>query len=167
MHLAAYRAYRPRVSPDIHEEWIAALLRNRRDLSRARLERTRDLINQIDAAVLVIGYERFIEDLVLPDPDDRHVLAAALQARADVLVTQNLKDFPGDILKPLGVEALSADSFIRLLLADDLELVCKAVRDQRLNLKKPPQTVETLLTTFETLGLKETADALWAHQGRL
>ena len=148
MHLAVYRTYRPRISPSIHEEWIAALLKNRRDLSRARLERARDLINQIAADVLVTGYEKFIKDLALPDPDDRHVLAAALHAQADVLVTQNLKDFPDDVLKPLGVAALSADGFISLLLDDDLELVCQAVKDQRLSLKSPSSGSRNLTDHF-------------------
>lgn len=167
MHLAANRAYRPRVSPDIHEEWITALLGNRRDLSRTRLERTRDLINHIDEDALVRGYESLIDDLTLPDPEDRHVLAAALHGTADVIVTRNLKDFPDAMLKPLGVVALSPDSFISSLLTDDLELVCEAVRNQRMGLKRPPQKVETLLNTFEKLGLRETTETLRAHQDKL
>jgi death-on-curing protein len=43
---------------------------------------------------LVTGYEGLIPALELPDPDDRHVLAAAIVGRCDVIVTQNLKDFP-------------------------------------------------------------------------
>ena len=167
MHLAANRAYRLRVSADIHKEWLSALLKNRPDLSHTRLARTRDLINKIDTDALVMGYEDLINNLTLPDPDDRHVLAAALHSKVKVIVTQNLKDFPDDVLKPLDVVALSPDDFISSLLADDLEFVCKAVREQRLSLKNPPQTVKTLLTTFETLGLRETAKALRTHQDRL
>jgi len=59
---------------------------------------------------LVTGYERLIETLDLPDPDDRHVLAAAIAGGADVLVTKNLKDFPADRLAPFGIEAQHPDS---------------------------------------------------------
>ena len=43
---------------------------------------------------LVTGFKQLIEILALPDPDDRHVLAAAIKGRADLIVTTNLKDFP-------------------------------------------------------------------------
>jgi hypothetical protein len=43
---------------------------------------------------LVTGHEPLTEGLKLPDPDDRHVLAAAIKAGAQVIVTRNLKDFP-------------------------------------------------------------------------
>src|SRR5438105_5007018 len=68
----------------VHEEWMTALLRNRTDLSREKLERTRMLMDQHAEDALVTGYEDLIEGLHLPDPDDRHVLAAAIRGRADV-----------------------------------------------------------------------------------
>jgi hypothetical protein len=43
--------------------------------------------------------------LTLPDADDRHVLAAAIRAEADVIVTFNLGDFPAETLKRYGIEA--------------------------------------------------------------
>ena len=49
---------------------------------------------------LVTGFEELIEGLELPDRKDRHVLAAAVRSGADVIVTQNLKDFPHDRLNP-------------------------------------------------------------------
>ncbi|UCH26305.1 MAG: PIN domain-containing protein [Trueperaceae bacterium] len=125
------------------------------------------MIDRIDVGALVRGYEALIETLELPDPDDRHVLAAALHARAGVIVTQNLKDFPEDILEPLGVVALSPDRFISSLLAADVGLVCKAVRDQRLSLTKPSHTVKTLLATLESLGLEETTKTLRMYQDGL
>ena len=54
---------------------------------------------------LVTGYEPLIASLTLPDPDDRHVLAAAIAGRCDVIVTQNLKHFPDAALAPFEIEA--------------------------------------------------------------
>ncbi len=61
---------------------------------------------------LVTGYEPLIDTLLLPDPNDRHVLAAALKCEAEVIVTENLRHFPADALSPFGLVAQSADDFI-------------------------------------------------------
>lgn len=47
----------------------------------------------------------------LPDPDDRHVLAAAIRCRADVIVTMNLRDFPSEGLAAFGMEAQHPDEY--------------------------------------------------------
>src|ERR1019366_8945359 len=86
MHLAMTGRFRARWSDGVHEEWITALLRNRPDLSRAKLDRTRMLMDKHAADALVTGYEDLIEGLQLPDLDERHVLAAAIRGRADGIV---------------------------------------------------------------------------------
>jgi predicted nucleic acid-binding protein len=93
MHLALTGLFRAKRSAAIHEEWISNLLRNRQDLSRQRLERTRQLMDKAILDVLVEGYENLILSLSLPDENDRHVLAAAIRGGAQVLVTMNLKNF--------------------------------------------------------------------------
>ena len=79
---------------------FSALLRRRPDLSREKLERTRTLMDRHGTDALAAGYEELIEGLRLPDPGDRHVLAAAIRGRADVIATSNLKDLPPDLLEP-------------------------------------------------------------------
>lgn len=85
---------------------------NRPDLDSARLDRTRQLMNEAIRDVTVTGYEHLIDKLELPDPNDRHVLAAAIHARAQVIVTRNLRDFPGDTLGPWDIEAQHPDIFL-------------------------------------------------------
>ena len=77
MHLAWARLVHARWTDAIHDEWIRNLLANRPDLSRAQLERTRALMERAVPEASVTGYEHRISALTLPDPDDRHVLAAA------------------------------------------------------------------------------------------
>jgi hypothetical protein len=96
----------------------------------------------------------------LPDADDRHVLAAAIRARADVIVTSNLADFPAETLKRHGIEARHPDEFILRLLELAPTAVCGAARKQRESLKNPPMTVEQYLASLERQGLVQTVAAL-------
>lgn len=80
MRLALEDLFRARWTDRIHEEWIASLLHKRSDLTRAQLDRVRALMNRHAPEALVTGYERLIKRLSLPDPGDRHVLAAAVTA---------------------------------------------------------------------------------------
>ena len=167
MHLALAGLYRARWTDRIHDEWICNLLANRPELSRDRLERTRRLMNTNVRDALVTGYEPLIDGLDLPDADDRHVLAAALQAGAEVIVTANLKDFPPSILDPLGVAAWHPNHFVCDLLDRSPASVVRAVRDQRRSLRNPPASALELLDTLASqqlprasARLREAVDAL-------
>jgi predicted nucleic acid-binding protein len=160
MHLAMTGLFRARWSDGVHEEWITALLRNRPDLSREKLERTRMLMDKHATDALVTGYEDLIEGLQLPDPDDRHVLAAAIRGHADVIVTVNVRDFPADILTPFEIEAQHPDEFILHLLGLAPGVVVQAARRHRESLKNPAKTVEEYLLTLETQGLTQTVSVL-------
>jgi hypothetical protein len=105
MQLAVMDIFRAKWTADIHREWIDALLENESHRSRAVLERTRNLMDRSTRDCLVSGYEHLIASLTLPDPGDRHVLAAAIVGRCDVIVTKNLKHFPNKTLGSFGIEA--------------------------------------------------------------
>ena len=130
MQLALTDLFRARWTDQIHNEWIRNLLANRPELAE-QLERTRTLMNSHVRDCLVTGYEPLIEGLALPDPDDRHVLAAAIRTRASVIVTFNLKDFPANVLEPLGVESQHPDEFITHLIDLNPAAVCAAAKRQR------------------------------------
>jgi hypothetical protein len=144
----------------LHEEWMTRLLRNRPDLTREKLERVRMLMDKHAEDALVTGYEDLIEGLRLPDPNDRHVLAAAIRGRADVIVTRNVRDFPGDVLEPFGIEAQHPDEFVVHLLDLAPGLVTDAARRHRESLKNPAKTPEQYLEMLEAEGLTETVAIL-------
>lgn len=160
MHLALTGLYRATWTDAIHEEWLRSLLQVRPDLTREQLERTRTLMNQHALDALITGYEHLIPSLELPDPDDRHVLAAAIHGGAEVIVTYNLSDFPAATLLRYGIEAQHPDEFITSLLDLDPSAVVEAVRRQRQNLRHPPKTADELLAIFATQHLAETVKAL-------
>lgn len=76
-----------RWTDDIHDEWIRNLAANTPGLSIERLEATRDRMNAALPEAAVADHRPLIADLTLPDPDDRHVLAAAIAGKASVIVT--------------------------------------------------------------------------------
>lgn len=156
MRLALREPFRARWSERIHEEWIIAALDNNPHLDRDRLERTRALMNQHAEDCLVEGYEALVPGLELPDPNDRHVLAAAIRSGADVIVTRNLEDFPETNLRPFGIEAQHPDTFITHLIDLDAGAVVGAAQEHRRALKNPPQEVQTYLAALERQALPQT-----------
>jgi predicted nucleic acid-binding protein len=160
IRLAQAGLVRAKWTERIHDEWLRNVLISNPQLSPERLARTRALMNEAVRDCLVTGHEDLIESLVLPDPDDRHVLAAAVRAGAQVIVTYNLTDFPAETLARFGIEALHPDDFLVGLLDLAPGPVCGAVKRQRESLRNPPKTAEELLTTFESLGLTQSVAQL-------
>lgn len=167
MQLALTDLFRARWTDQIHEEWIRNVLKDRPDLSGAQLERTRDLMNKNVRDCLVVGHEGLIPGLSLPDPNDRHVLAAAIHCNAGVIVTFNLKDFPLERLEPYGVAAQHPDEFVADLIDLNQDMVCEAVKIVRARLGKPPVSAEQYLATLKQLGLAETVASLRAFSAPL
>lgn len=96
--------------------------------------RTLDIMRRVLPRAEVSGYEHRIAGLVLPDAGDRHVLAAAIEASASVLLTFNLADFPPKAMSTHGVVPRHPDGFLCDLHANDPELVNAAVEAARQNL---------------------------------
>ncbi|WP_197148121.1 PIN domain-containing protein [Synechococcus sp. CBW1108] len=167
MRLALTDLYRARWSDQIHEEWITAVLRNRPDLSREQLERTRSLMNAHVRDALVDGHQSLIPALELPDPDDRHVLAAAIKCGADLILTFNLDDFPEHVLASYGLGACHPDLFLVDQLNLDAERVCMAMRQHRASLRNPPKSVEQYLVTLEEQGLSKFSEAVRHYAAEL
>lgn len=107
MTLAANGMFRAKWTLEIHDEWIRNLVKNRPDLDRLKLERQRNLMVRAIPDSLVENYQHRISSLSLPDPDDRHVLAAAIQSKSQYILTKNLKDFPLHILERFGIKAIA------------------------------------------------------------
>ena len=160
LQLAVDDVFRAKWTSDIHREWIAALLRNEPHRERAALERTRDFMNQATRECLVTGYETLISSLELPDPQDRHVLAAAIVGRCDVIVTFNLRDFPETVVTPFEIEVEHPDAF----LSSHLDLMPESFRDAdrkiRARLVAPSLSVQDYLAILAGQGLVATAAEL-------
>ena len=147
----------PLWSEKIQNEWTRNLLRNRPDLNQEDLERTRQYMAFHFPKGQVCGYESIIPALWLPDPNDRHVLAVAIYAKARYIVTSDLNHFPNAILQSYNIEAVSPDEFLFRLIQEKPEHIIFVVRIHRLSLTRPPKTVEEYLEMLEKQGLDKTA----------
>jgi len=101
MRLALTDMFRARWSNQIHDEWIESVLRDRPDLRREALEKTRTLMNSNVRDCLVTGYEHLIPSIHLPDPRDRHVGAAAIHCGANLIVMAISRTFPTRSFLPI------------------------------------------------------------------
>ncbi|MCD0160471.1 PIN domain-containing protein [Deinococcus sp. 6YEL10] len=153
MHLAVSGLVAARWTDAIHDEWGRNLLLNRPDLGAPRVQRIRALMDQAVPDAQVTGYEALIESLSLPDPDDRHVLAAAIHAQADVIVTLNLKDFPREPLEPYGVQVMTPDTLLLALLEAEPLATRDALEGLRSSFRRPPVTWEELTDRLTQAGL--------------
>lgn len=157
VRLAVNRACRALWSDAIHHEWTRNVLADRPTVTAESLARCRRLMDEHLPSALVADYEELIPSLTLPDPDDRHVLAAAIHGSARFIVTFNLRDFPESVLAGHGIEAIHPDEFVGLLLDEVPELVRLAAGQQRSALRQPPKSVEQFLAMLSKCGLPHSA----------
>lgn len=172
LSLAEAEFFRVRWSEPVLNETKAALLKMARERSfddpEARGVRAVKAMQSACPEAMVedftlIGSAQF----GLPDPGDEHVIAAAVKTQAQALVTENLKDFPADILGQLNIEARSADDFIADTIALEEGRAIAAIRKMRERLKRPEMSPEDFLRALEANGLLETASVITPHLGSI
>lgn len=166
--LAEAEFFRLRWSAKVLDETEAAIekILTRQGVADAgdRARRARGFMETAFEEACVCDYDQLLSVCAnLPDPNDAHVVAAALKTQASMIVTENLKDFPDAILSALNIEARSADAFIADTIALDPGRAVAAIRTMRLRLKKPEKTPDVLLLDMEAEGLVETVDILRPH----
>lgn len=147
MQLATTGVFRAKWSQRVMDE-LRTVLVDRQGKPPDRVDRMMRLMVEHALDPLVVGFEPTIEGLTLPDPDDRHVLAAAIHAKAGVIVTCNLKHFPGEVMDPLGIEAQHPDEFVANLLDLHPATVVASVRVILKRLKAPAKTPAELLDIY-------------------
>ncbi len=160
LQLALYELYEPKWSADIRQELMNTYRTKRPDLDIEKLEHLWSEMNYYFPNALITDYEHLIDDADLPDPDDRHVLAAARHSHCDTIITQNLRDFPVEILKPFGIEVYHPDDFLVVFLETYPDGFLSAIRAIRARLKNPPYTLDEYLANLSQLNLDKTVTEL-------
>jgi predicted nucleic acid-binding protein len=148
--------FRARWSEQILNEWSASLLTTKPHLE-ASIRSQCDAMAHAFPEAMIEGHDALIPALDLPDPDDRHVLAAAIRAGAQHIVTANLKDFPAEALAPYGVEAVSPDAFLAATYELYPRQATATLRRMRRAYHKPPMSANELLLDLMRVGLPQLA----------
>jgi predicted nucleic acid-binding protein len=159
LRLATTGLFRARWTQQIHDEWMRNVLKKRPEL-KPILHRTRELIDRSVPDALVTGYEPLVEGLELPDVNDRHVLAAAIRAGAQAVITFNLKDFPDKTLGQYDIEAMRPDEFVEHQLDLHQGTIIAAAKQHRAALRNPPKTTAQYIETLAAQGLIVCAERL-------
>lgn len=145
----------------ILDETFRNLKKNRPELDPDKLARTRELMCLAIPDCIVQDYEELEPVFVnLPDPGDAHVMAAALKVQAQVIVTNNIKDFPADALRPWGIESKHPDDFLMDQFYLDGTELHLAVRNMSESYRNPPMDTEEVLDRLEVEGMPQIAAAL-------
>ncbi len=155
---AHYELYTVKWSNHIFDEWKNLMLRKGVD-EREAFKRV-NVANKAFPNALVRNYHNLIKTVNLPDPNDRHVLAAAIKSHAHVIVTENLKDFPDEVLSEYGLKAISADKFLTKLIEIEPVIAVDAFRDMITTKNNPRVRELELLAILRRNGLVNSAGYL-------
>lgn len=133
---AVDRLVEARWTDAIHDEWIRNLTANAPAIPIDRLRVTRQLMDDALPRATIAGYEEHIPEVTLPDPNDRHVVAAAIAAKGSLILTWNLRHFPENELKKFNLRKLTPDAFLCGLFDTVPDLVLGSLANARRNLSK-------------------------------
>ncbi len=145
-------------SKHIFDEWADVM--RRKGLPDAEISKRTNKANLAFPDALVENYEPLISGLELPDEKDNHVLAAAIKTNANIIVTNNLKDFPNDYLSRFGLAAKGVDDFIIDIIDLNQEQAVIAFRRLVLNRRNPDLDEYQVLEIFRKRGLTDSANYL-------
>ena len=161
LSLASTGLFAPKWSERIEDEWMRNLAQNKPELAD-KLGFRRDTMRCAapDWQVSEEAISALLPCLKLPDPDDTHVLAAAITGHADCIITFNLKDFPAETLEPFGIEAIHPDRFIISQIDLDPFRAIAALKKMRKRRKSPPMAPDAFADAFERNGLPAVASRL-------
>jgi hypothetical protein len=157
---------RARWSEQILDECFRSIKANRPRLDPSALNRTRELMCQAVPDCLVGGYEGIIDGILLPDQNDRHVVAAAIRSGAQAIVTYNLKDFPSVALDKYDLEAKHPDDFVVDIIGLSPGTVAQIITEQAAALKHPPLSIGELLDKLREHDLEQSVALLREMFGR-
>ncbi len=157
---AHYDLFTPKWSDHIFDEWKRVMME--KGVSETDANKRIQKANEVFPDALVHNYQSLIDFLELPDKDDRHVLAAAIKINANIIVTNNLKDFPVEYLQSFSLNVKTADDFLTDIIDLNPDQAVAAFKEMVMNKKNPKQDEFAVLNQLRNVGMRDTANYLHA-----
>lgn len=158
LRIAECDLYRPLWSARIVAEAVDAIVEIHPNIPPERVQRRFAAMDNTFEDARVDGWENLEDTVTLSDPDDRHVVAAAVRGRADAIVTANVRDYPPDVLEPLNIKIIHPDDF----LLDQIDLapriVLDVLREQAAHTRQPALTPIDLIARLARAGVPRFAN---------
>ena len=158
LRLAERNLYRPLWSARIVAEATDAIVDIHPEIPPEQVQARFAAMGDAFEDACVEGWEHLEHAVMLPDADDRHVVAAALGGRADAIVTANVGDYPMDVLGPFGIEVVHPDDFLLEQLDLAPRIVLDVLREQAAHTRQPPLTPVDLIARLVRCGVPGFAD---------
>lgn len=158
LRAAEAELYRPLWSERILAEARVAILDVHPDAPPARVDARLAAMCRAFEDASVHDWEPLVDGIVLgDDPDDRHVVAAAVRGGASAVVTANVRDFPDEAMSALGLHAVRPDDFLLDLADLDPPTMVEVVWGQATATARPPLTPGQVLDSLDRAGAPEFA----------
>jgi hypothetical protein len=163
VQIAVDRLVDARWTDEIHDEWIRSVVATMPAIPIERLQITQRLMNDALPGAMVTGYQRHIQTVTLPDPDDRHVVAAGIAGGASIVLTWNLRDFPAREMKKHGLRRQTPDAFLVGLCDQAPDLTLASLANARRNLSKTRVSASDFVNIVKNQGLIRLSARIAGH----
>lgn len=155
-----------RWTDEIHDEWVRNVARAR-DVPLAKLQHLRQFMDETLPEAMVAGYERHVAAVNLPDPDDRHVVAAGIAAGATLILTWNLRHFPAKEMQKFGLRRETPDTFLSDIYDQVPDLMIASLAKARRNLTRTKVSEADFIDILNRQRLVQLAVRGQGHLGEL
>lgn len=156
-----------RWTAEIHDEWIRNLAADAPAIPIERLQHTCRLMNDALPTAMVKGYKHLVPTVTLPDPNDRHVVAAGIAAGASIVLTWNLRHFPANELKRFGLRRETPDAFLSKLYDKAPDSTVGSLARARRNLSKSRVSASDFVDILNNQKLIHLAKRIQRHVAEL
>lgn len=160
LRVAENGGFRPAWSERILRSVRRVVLDVHDNIDPARIDKRLDDMRAFFPDAMTTGWETLVDSIQLPDVTDRHVVAGAILARADVIVTVNIKDFPATELDRFGLVAKTPDDFLLDLMDLAPDRMVETIIEQAAAALHPPLEAEDVLIALGRAGAPEFASAV-------
>jgi predicted nucleic acid-binding protein len=160
LNIADLGIYRPKWSSKILEELIKSITSKRKDINVKKIDYVISQMNLAFPDAQIFNYQTLNDNIKLPDKNDHHVLAAAIYAKVDWIVTFNVKDFPYDSIRKFNISVTHPDDFIVMLIEQYEKQIIIALNNKAKSLKNSPLSYDVVLSNLKKCGLKKSVNHL-------